>query len=268
MQVPAQPLMHAAALVDDRVAMIDQQLQLAIGLLVRTRTTRARFAESGACNSQRVDRVRLAARPAMPTLRRHQLRRHAHQLLTGREQLMFKPAGQPPAILERPQPLLGKAVGPGQQLDAANRDRLLGDHAARVVRGDRRHRLLVHVHSDHDHSSRLQAVGGDRRADRPHSRPKGHAPIRSRSTVSVGGGDTTLASQPSGDIRNVSQPAPTESLPTIGRHHHGDNDSEFRNELLTRCRQQALIGRKLRVWQSHPLPSRWGPAIGGDSPGV
>lgn len=34
------------------------------------------------------------------------------------------------------------------------------------------------------------------------NRGESHAPIRSRSTVSVGGGDTTLDSQPSGDIRN------------------------------------------------------------------
>jgi hypothetical protein len=48
------------------------------------------------------------------------------------------------------------------------------------------------------------------------NRGESHAPIRSRSTVSVGDGDTTLGSQPSGDIGNVSQPPPTESAPAIG----------------------------------------------------
>jgi len=51
------------------------------------------------------------------------------------------------------------------------------------------------------------------------NRGESHAPIRSRSTVSDGGGDTTLASQPSGDMREWSQPPPTESAPTTGRCH-------------------------------------------------
>ncbi len=38
------------------------------------------------------------------------------------------------------------------------------------VDSHRGHRLLVYVQSDHDHLHRLQAVGGDRRADRPQSR--------------------------------------------------------------------------------------------------
>ena len=35
--------MDTPALVDDRVAVIDEQLQLAVGLLVRTRTAQRRF---------------------------------------------------------------------------------------------------------------------------------------------------------------------------------------------------------------------------------
>jgi hypothetical protein len=41
------------------------------------------------------------------------------------------------------------------------------------------------------------------------NRGSSHAPIRSRSAVSDGGGDTTLASQPTGDMRESSQPPPT-----------------------------------------------------------
>src|SRR5207249_1689947 len=39
------------------------------------------------------------------------------------------------------------------------------------------------------------------------NRGSSHAPIRSRSTVSDGGGDTTLASQPSGDMREMESAA-------------------------------------------------------------
>jgi len=60
------------------------------------------------------------------------------------------------------------------------------------------------------------------------NRGESHAPIRSRSTVSVGGGDTTLAGQPSGDIRNVGQPPPAESATAIGHRHLAEDDIEFR----------------------------------------
>jgi hypothetical protein len=40
--------------------------------------------------------------------------------------------------------------------------------------------------------------------------------------------DTTLASQPSGDMRESSQPPPPESASLAGRHHDAKNDSEFR----------------------------------------
>jgi hypothetical protein len=61
------------------------------------------------------------------------------------------------------------------------------------------------------------------------NRGEGHAPIRSRSTVSVGGGDTTLDGQPSGDIRNrVSRRRPSlRQLPDAATR---ENDIEFRNE--------------------------------------
>jgi hypothetical protein len=42
--MPAQPLMHPPALVDDRVTVIDQQLQLAKRLLVRTGPAESRLA--------------------------------------------------------------------------------------------------------------------------------------------------------------------------------------------------------------------------------
>ena len=108
-QVPAQPLMSSPALVDDRVAVIDQHLQLAKRPLVRPGPAQIRLAHRCPRDRERVDRVRLAPRSTCAPLRRHQLRRHPHQLLTGREQLPLQPARQLPAVLQRPQPLLAEA---------------------------------------------------------------------------------------------------------------------------------------------------------------
>jgi hypothetical protein len=77
--------MGAAALVDDRVAMVDQQLQLPKRLLVGPRTAEAGLAQCRTGDRERVKRIRLAAAPGVASLRRHQLRRHPHQLLTGCE---------------------------------------------------------------------------------------------------------------------------------------------------------------------------------------
>src|SRR3954447_8459255 len=60
-QVPAQPLVHAPTLVDDRVAMVDQQLQLPERLLVSAWPCQPRLAQRSAGDRERVDRVRLPA---------------------------------------------------------------------------------------------------------------------------------------------------------------------------------------------------------------
>jgi cold shock protein len=228
MQMPAQALLRAPARVDEVVAVVDQQLQLAVDPLVRPRPAQVRLTERRTRDRQRVDRVGLAARAAGSPLRHRQLRRHPHQLLTNAQKLPLQPAGQLPAVLDRPQPLAVERLRPAKQLVAANLDQLLSERAARFVDGDRGHRALVYVQSDHDHLHRLQAVGGDRRADRPQSRPDGHAPIRSRSTVSVGGGDTTLGSQTKSTF-GLESAAADETLQAIGRGHSGDDDIEFRN---------------------------------------
>jgi hypothetical protein len=118
-------------------------------------------------------------------------------------------------------------------------DRLLVEHPARLVDGDCRQRVLVHVHSDHDHSDRLlnrwgRPASGQASIEAAAKLLSGHA-RRSR----VGGGDTTLASQLSGDMRESSQPPPPESASLSGRHHQprmtlrtpppAENDIEFRN---------------------------------------
>ena len=52
--------MDAAALVDDSVAMIDQQLQLPVALLVRARAAQGRLTQGRSGDRERVDRIRLA----------------------------------------------------------------------------------------------------------------------------------------------------------------------------------------------------------------
>ena len=74
--MPTQPLLRAPALVDEVVAVIDQQLQLAQPLLTRARVIKAWLAQHRTRDGKRVDRIGLAAHPARAPLRRHQLRRH------------------------------------------------------------------------------------------------------------------------------------------------------------------------------------------------
>jgi hypothetical protein len=57
-QVPAQPLLRPAPLVDEVVAMIDEQFQLVQRLLVLARPFESRLLEGGARDRERVDRVR------------------------------------------------------------------------------------------------------------------------------------------------------------------------------------------------------------------
>ena len=101
MQMPTQPLLRPPPLVDEIIAMIDQQLQVTKRLLVRARATQPRLPQRGPGDGERVDRVRLAARPSCTTLGRHQLRRHPHELLADSKELSFERAGQLPAIFER-----------------------------------------------------------------------------------------------------------------------------------------------------------------------
>jgi hypothetical protein len=55
-----------------------------------------------------------------------------------------------PAVFERPQTLGLERARPRDHL-VVHRATSLGKRAAELVDGDRRYRVLVHVHSDHDH---------------------------------------------------------------------------------------------------------------------
>ena len=182
--------------------MVDQQLDLAVALLVRPRPAQVRLPQRRPCDRERVDRVRLPARPSGAPLRHGQLRRHPHQVLADTEQLPLEPAGELAAVLDRPQPLPVERAGPAEQLVASNRNRLLRPAAVRPRRPRPRSPTACErpVRSRSSRSPPLPLGATGERTDL--TRGSSHAPIRSRSTVSDGGGDTTLGSQPSGDIRN------------------------------------------------------------------
>src|SRR5206468_7495313 len=67
---------------------------------------------------------------------------------------------------------------------ALDRPTPLRKGAAELVDRDRGQRVLVYVHSDHDHSTRLQPEEGATGERTDLNRGESHAPIRSRSTVS------------------------------------------------------------------------------------
>ncbi len=113
--MPAQPLLRAAALVDEIVAVIDQQLDLPVDVLVRPRPAQIWLPQRGSGDRERIDRVRLAAssgRRAAPA--RSASAAPAPASSPAREQLPFEPAGELPAVLDRPQPLRGRAPTPSR----------------------------------------------------------------------------------------------------------------------------------------------------------
>jgi len=221
MQVPAQPLLDPSPLVDEIVAVVDQQLQLPKGLLVRARAAQPRLPQGGSGDGERVDRVRLAALPAGATLGRHQLRRHPHELLVRRAQLALERSGQLPAVLERPQPL---AVKPG-----AHSSRSLLAAATVVSASIRPASSTATAVSECLWTSTpitIIQIASSNRWGRPAS---GQTSIEAAATLlsgharrsREGGGDTTLASQPHTATRGngVSRRQP-ESENHAGHHHH------------------------------------------------
>ena len=218
-QVPAQPLLAATPLGDEVVAVIDQQLQLAQRLLAGAWAVQPRLLQRRPGDRERVDRVRLAPRPAAPALRRRQPRRHPHQPLALLNQRPLEAARHVPAILNRPQPLPAERASPRSARSSSDRSLRSPSCTAELVDRDRGQRVLVYVHPDHDHSTRLQTGRGDRRADRPQSRPNatllsGHA-RRSRE----GGGDTTLASRQTSRHSGIESAAANPNSQTRTRQH-------------------------------------------------
>jgi hypothetical protein len=140
----------APPLGDQVVAVIDEQLQLPQPLLLGTRPIEARLAQRRPCDRKRVDGIRLAAAAAAAPLGCSQPRRHPHHLLTCLEQQPLQAATDMPAVLKRPQPFSLQRPCPAQH-SAFDRTVPASELSTELVDGDRRQRVLVHVHSDHDH---------------------------------------------------------------------------------------------------------------------
>jgi hypothetical protein len=121
-------------------------------------TFKTRLLERGARNRERVDLVRLAARPTTTALRRRQARRHPHQLLAGAKQRPLERSGDVATVLERPQPLAPERARPRDNA-VVDRARVRSQRAPKLVNGDSRQRVLVYVQPDHDHGHRPLPLG-------------------------------------------------------------------------------------------------------------
>jgi hypothetical protein len=197
-QLPAQPLLGAPPLVDQVVAMIDEQLLLAQRRLTRPRPIQLRLAQGRPGDRERVDRVGLTARtPA----------RRSGAMSFGGTRTNDSPAASSSRscapVSRRQSSTAHSRSGPSeteQATSSADVPTLSSDSASDLVDGNRRQRLLVHVHSDHDHGIATYRWGrpasGQTSLEAKATLRSGHA-RRSRE----GGGDTTLQSQPSGDVR-------------------------------------------------------------------
>jgi hypothetical protein len=139
-------------------------------------------------------------------------------------------------ILERPQPHLTERARPLDDLPVY-RAGVFVEGAAELVDSDRRQRVLVDVQPNNDRLIASYRWGrpasGQTSLEAAAKLLSGYA-RRSRE----GGGDTTLESQPTGDVRESSQPPPTRvSAPQQTT--QADDDSEFGN--VTRARPRLVV---------------------------
>ena len=106
----AVPRIHAqGVLVDQVIAVVSQPPHLQ-DLLIEAGSGQARaLAQRQPRDGQRVNRVGLAPLPPAAPLPGHQLRRHEHDLLPGRQQLPDQPAGHVPHV-EQPEAFVKAAL--------------------------------------------------------------------------------------------------------------------------------------------------------------
>ena len=238
MQMPAQPLLGACvARQRDQSRCIDEQLQLPQRsahsgrrpIEIAAPATRPCATASASIGSD------LPARPYLSAAcGAGQLRRHPHQpLRPQRSSCTLERAGHMPAILERPQPLARRSVRrPDQATQRPDHSTVSSPSSRARPRRRQQPSTSTCVRPLRSRSLRSPPTdaGGDRRADRPHSRQaakllSGHA-RRSRE----GGGDTTLASQITrADSPKWSQPPLTRVCVVDQTPPPTENDSEFGN---------------------------------------
>src|SRR3954453_1050917 len=102
--MPADPVLDAGSLGDEVIAMVDEQPHLARGP-VELRGRKIRFAPGRARDRERVQSVGLGGSAGAAANAGHHLRRDAHDVLAGAQQVRFERARQVPAVLKRPAPV-------------------------------------------------------------------------------------------------------------------------------------------------------------------
>jgi hypothetical protein len=123
-----------------------------------------RFTQGSAGHSERVDRVGLAADSDRLASSGHQPGWHPDHALTGGQQIAFQPAGDVPAVLDRPGPLGPARPGPADQVavpEGAGRHGGLVQLTARGVNGDDSVGVLVRIHAQQHHACGLLCAVGD-----------------------------------------------------------------------------------------------------------
>ena len=84
-EMPAQPLLDARALLNEILAVVDEEADLPLAA-VQARGRQRGLTQCCPRDREGVDRIRLAVRTSAPSCARHQLGRHAHDPLARREQ--------------------------------------------------------------------------------------------------------------------------------------------------------------------------------------
>jgi hypothetical protein len=153
-EVPAKPLDLGGTLADEVLAMVRQELDLARGG-VEVGDREIGLSERRAGDGEGVDRVGLAELALRAAGARHQLRRHADDVLAAGDQLALEPTGDVAAVLDRKPPLRVEAAGPFEQALVAGLVACDRELRAKLA-GRRVHRgggvaLLVGVDPDRDH---------------------------------------------------------------------------------------------------------------------
>ncbi len=154
--MPPQSVAHARALGDEVVAVIEQQADLHCLLVqIRGREAVGPVLDDRAGDRERVDLVRLPRLTLPAPGGAHPLGCDAHDPFAGGQQRLLQPAGDLPAILDRPHPLI---IEPARPFDRGQVPRLVRvnltsatDPARALVDSRERMRALVRVRPDHDH---------------------------------------------------------------------------------------------------------------------
>ena len=234
--------------------MVDEQLQLAIAAPRRprplqvaapaTRPGRPRARRSGPtcrapCRARRSGAVsfggtRTSSSPQPSSCRSSQRRQHAGSPRAPTTAPRRAPPPSRAARRCRPATVRSSSIRPASSTATAVNDCLCTSTPITIIR-------------DRLHSRWGRPASGQTSIEARATLLSGHA-RRSRD----GGGDTTLASQPSGDIRESSQPPPTRVCATHRTPPPTENDIEFGNDPRAVGSYSERAGTRGQGWRGQP----------------